>query len=136
MACCRRSPKNTTILQQVAAKRRSVGVIAPKVPKPPVDRRLATTAAPTSSILCNHFEQQGSSLLVDVTPERKILFKAAGGTFNLEENIELYGCTGKVPILVKAVRRNLDELTVAPTPTQVKLGSLLANTIELLKKEI
>jgi len=136
MACCRRSPKSTTILQQVASKRRSVGVITPKQPLFKPDRRVSPTAMkPSASILCKHFEKKGAELLVDVTPERKILFQASGSTFDLEENIELYGCTGKVPTFVKAIRRNLNKLEVAPTSKRIALGELLAATIELLKKE-
>lgn len=134
MGCCRKSPKKTSLLQQAAAKR-VVGARLPQQGTPRIDRRGKLTSTSPNSILCKHFETKGGDLLVNVTPERKIMFQASGSTFDLEENIELYGCSGKVATLMKVIRKKLNALTVAPTSTQIKLSGLLALLIDMVKKE-
>jgi len=132
MGCCRKAPKRTVLQQAVA--RRSTRSKASKTP-PPVSHRGTLTATKPTSIICQHFETQGGDLLVNVTEQRKLQFRASGSTFDLEENIELYSCSGTVPTLVKVIRKKLDALSVAPTTQHVKLKDLLSLLIEMLKKE-
>jgi len=64
------------------------------------------------------------------------MFTASGNTFDLEDSLNLYSCTGTVPTLVQVIKKNLGKITKSKVEIlQVSLKNLLALTIELLKKE-
>ena len=137
MGCCKRTfPSNQTLLQQAKTVWPSRPVKTSSA-LPKTDQRTTTSGSSSNpTLLCKYLEQQGGSLKVNVTEAQKIMFLASGSTFDLEENIGLYSCTGQVHTLVQIIRRNLNKLTIPLISNQIMLKDLLAKTIELLKENI
>ena len=133
MTCCGRRTRKPLLHKSATSRISSLGSSVSNTKTGIVPQ---TTSIKKPTLLCKYFEQQGSSLLVDVTKDKQIIFRASGSSFNLEESINLYECNGGIKELVRVILSKLKALNSSPVVVQVRLKDLLATLIALQKEEL